>query len=83
MPKHLSETDRLFIVFKSKEGCNISQISRELSVQRATVRNTLKKYEATLSVKNTAGQGRKKKSTERDDRSLLRIMKTNRHFTAK
>ena len=67
--KHLSNEDRLRIVLHSESGMNNSEIARMMKITRVTVINETK------SVRNRKGQGCKILSNERDDRTLLRLIK--------
>ena len=71
MPQ-ISHDDRVRIVTLHEERHSISEIARRFNRRRATIRDLLRKYEETGSLDNRDHQRRPRKSTERQDRALVR-----------
>ena len=70
--KQLSEIKRAQIVTLSGEGYSQVEIARKMECSRKGVQTTIKRYKETKSFKNRKGQGRKKSTTTREDKSLKR-----------
>ena len=71
--KQLSEIKRAQIVALSGEGYSLVEIARKMKYSRKGVQTTIKSHKETKSFKNRKGQGRKKSTTAREDRSLKRL----------
>ena len=76
--KQLSEIKRAQIVALSGEGYSRVEIVRKMECSRKGVQPTIKRYKETKSFKNRKGQGRKKSTTAREDRSLKRVSLADR-----
>ena len=70
--KQLSEIKRAHIVALSGEGYSQLEIARKIKCSKKWVQTTITSYKETKSFKNRKGQGRKKSTTAREDRSLKR-----------
>ena len=80
--KNLSEEQKYRIVFLSEQHISIRKIATMLNINKNTVSNTLKKWKFTGSVAQLSGQGRKKKTTTREDMLIARNSLKNRRLTA-
>ena len=76
--KQLSEIKRAQIVALSGEGYSQVEIARKMECSRKGVQTTIKRYKETKSCKNRKGQGRKKSTTVKEDRSLKRAFPADR-----
>ena len=70
--KQLSEIKRAQLVALSGEGYSQVEIARKMECSRKGVQTTIKRFKETKSFKNRKGQGRKKSTSAREDRSLKR-----------
>ena len=66
------------LFFLSGEGYSQVEIARKMECSRKGVQTTIKRYKETKSFKNRKGQGRKKSTTAREDRSLKRAFLADR-----
>ena len=78
----LSEERRLEVVFEHKSGKSIRDIAKKLGINKNTVSNIIKKHKSTGSVKDLPGRGRKKSTTQRQDRRLIRRSLNDRRLTS-
>ena len=76
--KQLSEIKRAQIVALSGEGYSQVEIARKMERSRKWVQTTIKRYNETKSFKNRKGQGCKKSTPAREDRSLKRVSLADR-----
>ena len=80
--KQLSEIKRAQIVALSGEGYSQVEIAKKMECSRKGVQTTIKRYKETKSFKNRKGQGRKKSTTTREDRSLKRVSLADKRKTS-
>ena len=76
--KQLSEIKRAQIVALSGEGYSQVEIASKMECSRKGVQTTIKRYKETKPFKNRKGQGSKKSTTVREDRSLKRASLADR-----
>ena len=76
--KQLSEIKRAQIVALSGEGYSKVEIARKMECSRKGVQTTIKRYKETKSIKNRKGEGLKKSTTARENRSLKRASLADR-----
>ena len=76
--KQLSEIKRAQMVALSGEGYYQVEIDRKMECSRKGVQTTIKRYSETKSFKNRKGQGCKKSTPTREDRSLKRVSLADR-----
>ena len=76
--KQLSEIKRAQIVALSGEGYSQVEIARKMECSRKGVQTMIKRYKETKSFKNRKGQGHRKSTTAREDRSLKRVSLADR-----
>lgn len=69
----LSYDQRLQIVTLSEAGHSCRQLANQFGIRPNTVSDLLRKYRETGSVENRQGQGRRRISSQRQDRALLRL----------
>lgn len=84
MPKtsELSLAERVKIQLLFEEGKNQTQIAKEVKCSRCAVQNAIKRYSQTGSHVNREKSGRKKITTPREDRFLIRSSLKNRKKTS-
>lgn len=84
MPKcrELSKEERLKIQVLAEEGKNKSEIARIMKCPHSTVRYTLNRYKKTKSHENMKRSGRKRVTSDREDRHLIRTSLKNRKKTS-
>jgi hypothetical protein len=75
--------ERAFIVFRWLNGDGIKKLARENEVDRKPIQKLIKKYQLTGEVFDYPHTGRKRKTSEREDRTIQRISKKDRFLTAK
>ena len=80
--KQLSKIKRAQIVALSSEGCSRVESARKMECSRKLVQTTIKRYKETKSFKNRKGQGCKKSTIAREDRSLKRASLADRRKTS-
>jgi len=76
--KQLSESARIEIIRLHSVGLTQREIAKQVGCGNGTVSYTLSRYNEHKTVKDLQRSGRKKISTERDQRSLLNLVKKNR-----
>jgi len=69
------------IILHEKEYTNLS-IATELKINRHTVRRWISRYNNTNTVERQIGSGRNKKTTEKEDKKMVQILKENNFFTS-
>ena len=79
----LSEGQRLEAVARKQAGESYSAISRRMGVSRQAIITLIKKHRVSGSVKDKRGRGRKRATTVRQDRKLIRKSLQNRRLTAR
>lgn len=85
MPKRreLSESERSRILLLSEEGLSQVAIAKRLKCSRCAVQTTIKRVQETGELKIRPGRGRKRKTTDREDRWLCRQALVNRRQSAR
>jgi transposase len=81
--KELSSDTNNAIVKLREGGHSGRKISAMLEINPATVQKFLKRFRSRNSVENGKGSGRPKKSSDRTDRQLMRLVKTERRKNLK
>lgn len=81
--KQLSKEQKVQILLARANGRSYSDISCELGYNRTTASRFCRRYEASNSIDRTKGSGRKRKTSEREDRAIVNFVKRNRFATAK
>lgn len=79
----LSIEVRASIVARFNSGVSIKQICRELNLLRQTVHYQINKHKRTNSVQNLPRKGKKRKTTLKEDRHILREFTKNPALTPK
>lgn len=77
MKKHLSSDARLAIVRAKESGRTNRQIAEELDVSHTTVGRIWCIYSEFKLTERKPGSGRPRKSTEREDRAMIRIVRND------
>lgn len=80
--KTLSNDARCAIVKAKQSGKTDRQIAADFGVSHTTVGRIYKRFLQTKSLDRKPGSGRPRKSTERQDRSMIRIVKNDPRKTA-
>lgn len=80
--QNLTEEFKYRIVFLAEQGISQRNIATILSMNKNTVTNTLKKWKETGSVAQKRGQGRRKKTTVRERRLIIRYSLGDRRLTS-
>lgn len=83
MAASLSELDRGRLLQMHLDGKSCRQIALQLNVSKSSVNRMIMKYEATGSTSRAPGQGRKRSTTEREDRTITRYTRNNRFASAR
>jgi len=74
--ERLSEYERYRIISLSKEeGLSHRQIARKMKINKQSVRNTLHKFRETNSVRDRPGRGRKRRVSEKEEKTIVRNAK--------
>ena len=81
--KQISAENRGVIIFLHKKGKSQRFIAEKTGISRNGVQGVLKRWKATGESKCQPRSGRKRKSTERTDRTLVRLSLANRKLTSK
>ena len=76
--KRLDEKARWRIILCFKKGKGFKTIARELNVHIKTVKNIVKKFKETGTIKERARSGRSKKTTSKEDRIIVGLAKVSR-----
>ena len=79
----LSEFIKGKIVAFDECNLSISEISRRVKFSRTCIREFLRKYNETGDYKRKVGTGKKRKTSEREDRLIIRTAKKQRTITKK
>lgn len=79
---HLNELVAVKVVTLANEGRRQEDIAQMLRIHQSTVSRVVKRYEETGEYRRRPGQGRKRCTTQRDDRYLQLQALRNRTFTA-
>ncbi|CAK9810849.1 Transposable element Tc1 transposase [Anthophora quadrimaculata] len=85
MPKtrELHESERLLIYKRRREGQTLQQIATDFGITKEGVRKMYKKIETIGKPENSVRTGRKRKTTPRQDREIVKITKREPFITAK
>ena len=78
----LSTEKRWKVIALHKTGMSCNEIARNLRASRSAVQGIVRKHRETASVLDRPGRGRKKMTTSREDRLLIRAALANRKATA-
>ena len=73
MSQHFTDEQRHLIVYLYQKGISERKIGMELSPTKIWVNVPIKQSKETEKFSERAGRGRKRKSTKRQDRSLVRL----------
>jgi transposase len=74
---------RAYIALSNKAGRSFKSLAREHKCDPKTIKKICRKYKVTGDLKNAPGQGAPRKTTEREDRTILRRMEMDNSLTAK
>jgi transposase len=77
--RDLTLEERLAIVTLRQHGVFVVEVAKEFGVAPSTVTYTCQRYEEGYRLTNRPGRGRKRKTTPRDDRALVRSI-TSGHY---
>lgn len=80
--KHLSNSQRNIIIFLHKEGKSLRDIAKRVGCSRNGVHVTIRRYLETGGVDERKKPGRRRLSTPRDDKVLVRLSLKDRHKTS-
>jgi transposase len=80
--KHLSTSQRNIIIFLHGEGKSVRDIAKKVKCSRNAVHTTIKRQRETGSTEERKKSGRRRVSTQRDDKVLLRLSLKDRHKTS-
>jgi transposase len=69
--KQLTHSERAYIAISVQNGHGVKALAREFKCGPKTIREIHQKWVLTKDVKNAPGQGRKRKTTEREDRTIV------------
>ena len=85
MPKtrELTEAERMAIYTKRQAGATLQVLATEYNICVEGVRKIINKVETTGSVQNLPRSGRHRATTEREDRAIVRLVKTNPNISAR
>lgn len=78
----LTETECAAIVTLLEDGRSQVYVARTLSVSRSTVQNVYRRWLETGAHRRRAGSGRRRITSQRDDRFIVLASLRNRHLTA-
>eukprot|EP00795_Rhopilema_esculentum_P006592 gene6592-12133_t len=79
----LSTEDRIRAVVLHEEGYSCNKIALKLKVARITVQQIIKKHKETGSVEDRKGRGRKRITTSREDRLIVKQSLKDRRKTSR
>lgn len=79
---HLNELVAAKVVTLANDGRRQEDIAQMLRIHQSTVSRVVKRYEETVEYRRRPGQGRKRCTTQRDDRYVQLQALRNRKFTA-
>ena len=80
MPPQLNDFQKGLIIAKSEDGWSLQQIADHPEIQKnkSTICRFLKHYNESGDYKRKKGSGRKRCTTERQDRAIIRATKKQR-----
>ncbi len=79
----LSTEDRIRVVVLHEEGLSCNKIAERMNIARSTAQEIVKKHRETGTVKDRKGRGRKKATTKREDRAIIKGALKDRRKTSK
>ena len=79
--KHLSMEEKIAIIQLQANGLKLSEISRKLRRAYSSVHDFFRRWIEEKTFESASGRGRKRKTTERQDRFILTLVKRNRFIT--
>lgn len=79
---HLTQPEKVLIIQMMEDGGNYTQIARKLGRQRLTVQRFHRRWREHGTLERASGQGRKRKTTEREDRLIINLIKRDRFITS-
>ncbi|XP_042861277.1 uncharacterized protein LOC122246649 [Penaeus japonicus] len=79
----LSIEDRMRVVVLHEEGYSCNKIAQKLNIARSTAQQIVKKHQETGTVKDREGRGRKKITTKREERVIIKEALRDRRKTSK
>lgn len=79
----LCSGDRAVIIGRIIAGDKQTIIAKDLGVSQSTVSSIAKKFNSCRSVERKPGSGRRRKTTGRDDKQIIAIIRRNRFITSK
>lgn len=80
--EHSSEIRRLIVTLFQEGSNSYGNIAKQLKLPKSTVQSIIEKYQKIESVSNIPGRGRKRATTEREDRIIGRKMLQDRKKSA-
>lgn len=84
MPRReLTEVEVMRVITLIENGCSQRQIARDMGVSQSVISRILSRYRQTGRLCRRRGQGRKRETTEREDRNMVRHVLRERMTTAK
>lgn len=81
--KNVTEYQKLKVATLLQAGLTYENIRNLVGVSNGCISNVAKKQQLNIPLKNRPGQGRKKSTTHREDRHLIKLMKKNRRKTSR
>ena len=79
----MGSEDRMRAVVLYEEGYSMNKIAERLHVARRTIQELIKKHKETGKVEDRSGRGRKKLTTPRQDRAIIKQSLKDRRKTSK
>ena len=80
--RRLSTEERLMVVLKVKQGLSYRTLAKQMKINFITVSSIVRKYAYTKTVADMKLEGRPKKITKKEDRTLVRLSLSNRRLTS-
>lgn len=81
--KHLIIDQKVKIVEYNARNLSFNKISELMEISTPAISRVIKRWERYNTVESPKGQGRKRKTSARDDRAIIRYVENNRFTTAK
>lgn len=82
MPQHLTSEQRYLVIHLHKAGISQRKIASEVGCSKTGVNTTIKRWLETDGLEERPGRGRKRATTVRQDRTLVRLSMGNRRLTS-
>ncbi|RWR98947.1 transposase-like protein [Dinothrombium tinctorium] len=73
---------RSLVIKLREEGLSMGKIAERIKLKKSSVQYIIEKYRKTKTVKNQRRKGRKRLTTPNDDRTIVRLFKTDRRKSA-